>query len=208
MKDIWNDIRKELRQTSTSFEYLNNIGETIKMYPEFDVDSLSKGQLYSKLWLIKKLKKIRPYYGNVYLLGGWYAIIAEMLFNNMNIEKIYSFDLDESCGKIADEININYVIDNWKFKSFVKNINELDFGDCNTVINTSSEHIKENTWFDNIPKDTLVVIQSNNLTSIKEHVNCVNDLDELKYKYKLSIIYYQGELDLVSYKRFMIIGIK
>jgi len=206
--DMWEAIRKELREAPTSFEYLNNIGEAMKMYPEFDVDSLSKGQLYSKLWLVKELKKISPYYGTLYLLGGWYAIIAEMLFKNMNIDKIHSFDLDESCGKIADEININYVIDNWRFKSFDRDINELNYEDCDTVINTSSEHIKENTWFDNIPKGNLVAIQSNNLTSIKEHVNCVKNIYELKLKYKLSKFYYADELDVVSFKRFMIIGRK
>lgn len=206
--DIWKTIREKLRQQPTNFEYLNNIGEAMKMYPEFDVDSLSKGQLFSKLWLVDELKKISPYYGTIYLLGGWYAIVAEMLFKNMNVDKIHSFDLDESCGKIADEINVNYVIDNWKFKSFVKDINELSFEECDTVINTSSEHIKENTWFDNIPTGKLVVIQSNNLESIDEHINCVKNIYELKLKYKLSKFYYAEEIDVVDFKRFMIIGRK
>jgi len=206
--DQWETIRKELRQHPTSFEYLNNIGEAMKMYPEFDVDSLSKGQLYSKLWLVKELKKISPYYGTVFLLGGWYGMLVEMLFDNMNIDKIHSFDLDETACKIADEINLNHVIDSWRFKAFVKNINELDYSEADTIINTSTEHINENTWFDSIPTKKLIIIQSNNLTSIEDHTNCVKNEYELKEKYKLSEYYFQGELDVVDYKRFMIIGRK
>lgn len=206
--DIWKTIREELREFPTSFEYLNNIGEVMKMFPEFDVDSLSKGQLYSKVWLVKELKKISPYYGTIYLLGGWYGILVEMLFKNMNINKIHSFDLDETACKIADEINVNYVINNWKFKAFVKNINDLDYSECDTVINTSTEHIPGTVWFDKIPDGKLVVIQSNNYTEIEDHVNCVKNEYELKEKYKLSRYYYQGELDAVSFKRFMIIGRK
>lgn len=205
--DIWENIRKELRQHKTSLEYLNNIGETMKMYPEFDVDSLSKGQLYSKLWLVKELKKISPYYGTIFLLGGWYGMLAEMLFKNMNVDKILSYDIDETACKIADEVNLNYVINNWKFKAFVKNINTLDYSEADTIINTSSEHMTETTWFDNIPEQKLIAIQSNNL-SIEEHINCVNSIDELKEKYKLKEYYFEGEIDLVDYKRFMIIGRK
>jgi len=206
--DIWRRIRESLRGKKTSFEYLNNIGEAIRMYPEFNGDSLSKGQLYSKIWLVDELKKISPYYGTVFLLGGWYGMLAEMLFDNMNIDKIHSFDLDEIACKIADEINLNYVIDSWRFKAFVKNINELDYSEADTIINTSTEHIKENTWFNNIPEGKLIIIQSNNLTSIKDHTNCVKSKDELKEKYKLSSYYFQGKLDIVDYKRFMIIGRK
>ncbi len=58
MSDIWEGIRKELSKHKTSYEFLNNISELMKQYPEFNLDCLSKGQLYSKLWIIKELKNI------------------------------------------------------------------------------------------------------------------------------------------------------
>jgi len=206
--DIWKYIRKELKIYKTSFEFLNNVSEVIKTYPDFNLDSLSKGQLYSKIWLIKEMKYLNIPLKITYLLCGWYGILAEMLFENDMVDKIHSFDIDPSCAKIADELNISHVINDWKFKSFTKDINEIEFNGINTVINTSCEHIIDNKWFKKIKEGTLVILQSNNATQFEEHINCVNSLEEMKLKYKLFHILYNGEINVIDYKRFMIIGVK
>jgi len=207
--DVWEEIREELREYKTSFEFLNNISEVMRMHPSFDVDSLSKGQLYSKIWLIKELLPLVSSLGNVYLLCGWYAIIAEMLFENIKVDKIYSFDIDPLCTKIADDLHISHVMNGWRFKSFAKDVNKIEFDDCDTtVINTSCEHLSDNTWFKKIPEGTLVILQSNNASQISDHINCVNDIEEMQLKYKLSNLLYKGEIDAIEYKRFMLIGVK
>ena len=62
-------------------------------------DCFSRGQLQSKLWLVKELKRINPYLGTVFLCAGWYATLATMLFEkNLRIDKIRSFDIDSSCA--------------------------------------------------------------------------------------------------------------
>ena len=118
MSDIWEGIRKELSKHKTSYEFLNNISELMKQYPEFNLDCLSKGQLYSKLWIIKELKKHNLNLGNVGLLCGWYAVLANMIFENFEVDSIKSYDIDHTCEKGADELNIQHVINSWKFKAF------------------------------------------------------------------------------------------
>jgi len=206
--DIWNDIREELRKYQTTYEHLNNIGETLNRFSSFDKECLSKGQLYSKLWMVSKLKEITNNLGIVYLYCGWYAIIAEMLFNNFRVERIKSFDIDKECEEIADEINIQYVMDNWLFKSFTEDINKVDCNEANTVINLACEHLEDNTWFHNIPENRLVILQSNNFKLVPTHINCVETVDEMLVKYPLFKIHSIDTLDLIGYTRFMIIGTK
>jgi len=208
MGDIWQEIRDELSEFNTTYEFLNNIAELIKQYPDFNLDCLSKGQLYSKLWIIKELKRINCDLGNVGLLCGWYAILANMLFDNFKIESIKSFDIDPDCEKVADELNISYVIDGWKFKSFTADINTLILNEFQTVINLSCEHLPSDVWFDLILDSTLVVLQSNNYIEIDDHINCIDNQEDMLMKYPLSEVYYIGELDLNDYKRFMLIGKK
>ena len=69
-------------------------------------DCFSRGQLESKLWLVRELQKLNVDLGTVYLCAGWYATLATMLFeSNIKVDKIRSFDLDPSCIDIAEVFN-------------------------------------------------------------------------------------------------------
>ena len=77
----------------------------------------------------------------------------------------------------------------------------------NTVINTSCEHM-DNSWFENLPDGTFVILHQNDYFENEQHSNCCKDLAEVKAKYPMSEVYYEGELDTNLYNRFMVIGIK
>lgn len=191
-------------------------------------DCFSRGQLQSKLWLIQELKKCNVELGTVYLCAGWYATLATMLFeSNIKLDKVRSFDIDPSCVDIAEVFNKPWVMKDWKFKSSIQDIYDINYNQHtyavkrsdgsqvnltdspNTVINTSCEHIENFTeWYDKIPNGKLVVLQSNNYYEIEEHVNCVRSIEEFAVKAPMNNILYSGELDLPKYKRFMLIGFK
>ena len=197
---------------------------------EVDKDCFSRGQLESKLWLVEELKKQKVELGTVFLCAGWYATLATMLFeSNIDIDKIRSFDIDESCVDIAETFNKPWFVDGWKFKSITQNIMDIDYNShtwqCwsndknrmskpitdvpDTIINTSCEHIPNFAdWYAKIPEGKLVVLQSNNYFEIKEHVNCVNDIDEFKEMAPMSELHYMGMRELPKYTRFMLIGYK
>ena len=64
--------------------------------------SSSWGQLKSKRWLVSKLEELDIPLGTVFLCAGWYATLASACFSKCSIDKIRSFDIDESCLEIAD----------------------------------------------------------------------------------------------------------
>ncbi len=191
-------------------------------------DCFSRGQLQSKLWLVHELKKCNADLGTVFLCAGWYATLATMLFESgIRINKIRSFDIDDSCRSIAETFNSPWVKQDWKFKTITQDINEINYSmhtynvkradgsKCeisdspDTIINTSCEHIENFTeWYAKIPKGKLVVLQSNNYYEVEEHVNCAKDITEFGNMARMQNILYSGELELSKYKRFMLIGYK
>ena len=278
-------------------------------------DFLSRGQVKSKLWMVSELANIidGPL-GNIVFYGGWYNFLAHFLFNQFDVSKIYSLDIDDKVAvpskrlypsqvasnrfiPVTTDVNkINWdnktlrytdydlrdqqinrwmtkqeealtvkrqeQIDTWLKKQEAKYAHEIEakednirqgytskekiredifkdkdaviekfsvelreelfkdkdkllenkFGwveldNINCVINTSCEHM-DNTWYENLPIGTFVVLQTNDYFSNPQHSNCCKDLEEVKSKYPMQSISYEGELDTHLYNRFMLIGIK
>jgi hypothetical protein len=212
----------------TDTQFVNAFKTFIVKELNIDHDCFSRGQLQSKIWLIHELKKLKLDLGTVFLCAGWYATLSTMIFESgMTVDKIRSFDIDESCVEIAEIFNKQWVIDEWKFKSTTQNILDIDYfwhsfvvqrsngTECiltetpTTIINTSCEHIKEfDKWYSLIPKGRLVILQSNNYFEVKEHVNCVSSAEELSMQAPMSNCLFLGNLPLEKYSRFMKIGIK
>lgn len=209
--------------------FFDNLGQLLTKYPNIDLrDMFSKGQIQSKRWLVNELEKLDQNLGITFICGGWYGSLATFLLeSDLKIQNIRSFDIDPTCAPIADTFNRSWVIDGWKFKASTLDVLEMvnypitytthrfdgsavELTETpNTVVNTSSEHIKDfKRWYNNIPSETLVVIQNNNFFEIPEHVNCVNNKEELSEQTPMSECLYLGELELPKYKRFMKIGIK
>ena len=270
---FWDKLREEI--PSQLIQGLKKHNDTIG-------DVLSQGQIKSKQWLLKKLKGIDL--GIVFICAGWYGTLATMMFEDENIyvDKIRSFDIDDSCWKIAEDLNELWKADSWTFKAttldivsfftdgfysdkdsvtetkvttetivhnkitnlnntwqtnkiikdpIIKTNNPVKHIDKNktyhyytinvkgepklcqevpdTIINTSCEHIEKFTeWFNAIPIDKLVALQTNNYFELSEHVNCVRDINQFKQQAPLSNIIYEGELELEKYTRYMLIGYK
>jgi hypothetical protein len=201
-------------------------------------DCFARGQLHSKLWLIKELANIEADLGTVFLCAGWYATLAVMIFeSDIKVDKIRSFDIDPTCASIAETFNKPWFEDKWRFKASTVDIMEFEWSDSpapsdgtlgnfyymtsgtgkpiqmkdnpDTIINTSCEHIENfDTWYANIPIGKLLVLQSNNFSTVTEHVNCVSGIDEFKRMATMTTVLYAGELKLENYSRFMLIGYK
>lgn len=210
-------------------ESTNLIKDFLKVITEFPDaewnDCLSTGQLDSKIWLIEELEKLNLNLGVIFLLAGWYGTLARFMFNSrLKFDVIRSFDIDDTCYKIAETLNRPYVMNDWQFKATTFDIFDIKYPfnyntlrrngtKClvketpNTIINTSCEHILP-FWFDRIPKNTLLILQSNNFDEIEEHIDCVDSIDMLKLKYPMTKILFSGILYLEKYNRYMLIGYK
>jgi len=177
------------------------------------LESFWKGQLLSKTWLISYLENIvKTKNNNVVVHGGWNGVLASMIFNSkIDIEKIISVDIDESCQETASMINKRAEMTGM-FNSVTADMTTYEYESLPTiVINTSTEHISENQynkWLNNVPKTALVVIQNNNYHSLPEHIRTFNNIDEFEKSCGLNTILCKETLALPLYNRFLIIGYK
>ena len=118
-----NDLKKFLLQDNpwSMFRVLSFLQDT-SLVPglkamhaaqvEFDPDSLSQGQLNSKVWLIEELLKLDLDLGTVFLCAGWYGILATLMFENgLKVKKIRNFDMDPQAEVVAEYFNRPWVID-------------------------------------------------------------------------------------------------
>ena len=177
------------------------------------LESFWHGQLKSKIWLCETLANVEHTVSNrIVIFGGWYGVLATMIFNSdVGAKHITSVDIDPTCKDIALKMNKKYEI-NKEFDAVTEDMCNYEYtDDPQIVINTSCEHITQkqyDAWLEKVPGDTWIVVQSNNFSSHREHINCSDSLKDFKWKSKISKEFYSGTLELPKYDRYMIIGRK
>ena len=175
--------------------------------PMRTMDAFWSGQLKSKEWLIDKISLYLGFETTIDIHGGWVGVLASMLFQTYPyIGFIRNIDIDPECESIATNMNKLEEMQQ-RFLAVTSNMCDIE-SKADVIINTSCEHITQNQyklWVEKLPKESLIVLQSNNY-NIPEHIRIANSLDEFKNQCKLSEIYFEGELQLPKYKRFMVIG--
>lgn len=174
------------------------------------LESFWKGQINSKVWLVENLElMVDAYPIDIIIHGGWNGVLASLLFNSrLLIRQIISLDIDPTCEEIARTINKRQEIEG-RFKAITADMTHYKY-DADIVINTSCEHITQeeyNQWLTNVPSKSLIVLQSNNYTDLKEHVRCAVDINDFIEQSNIRPIF-SGTFDTPKYQRFMIIGKK
>lgn len=176
------------------------------------LESFWKGQVNSKVWLAEALQGcLRTVDNDVVIHGGWNGVLSSILFNaDLNIRNITSVDIDPACEETARTINKRYEIEG-RFDAVTSDMCNYEYNFTpDVVINTSCEHItpeQYRIWLDNVPADSLVVVQSNDYFELDEHINCVQSMKEFLDSSRLDVIY-KDKLVLPKYTRFMLIGYK
>ena len=182
------------------------------------LDSMNESQLVSKMWLVEELSNLNVKPVNISLLAGWFAqYIVPLLYDNFeSIEWIENFEMDRDIKSLAYKFNTRYKKED-KYKVSIKNVMfsnliSLSSPTFDTVINCSCEHMYPMSKFKELKNtgvndDALYILQSSNDTQYDDHINCVNDADELADQANLAEILYAGERLLPNgMTRFMVIG--
>lgn len=187
-----------------------------------DKDAFSSGQIGSKIWLVEHLEDclLDLHFQGLFTqplkiatIGGWYGLLNFILQTRkiLNIEYLRSIDIDELACNNADLLNEFWVWQNWKFKSLCRDANNFEYFDFDIIINSSVEHIPTKQWWNNIPENKLVVLQSNDMIH-DDHVHNHTSLKQFSEDFVLSKTLFEGSklfaYDTWSFTRFMKIGIK
>ena len=181
-------------------------------------DSMNESQLVSKLWLVEELSNLNVKPVNISLLAGWFAqYIVPLLYDNIeSIEWIENFEMDRDIKRVAYKFNTRYKKED-KYKVSIRNVMfgnliSLSSPTFDTVINCSCEHMYPMSKFKKLKNtgvddNALYILQSSNDTQYDDHINCVNDADELADQANLIDVLYAGEKLLPNgMTRFMVIG--
>tara|TARA_X000001036_G_scaffold439984_1_gene493506 strand:+ start:3799 stop:4398 length:600 start_codon:yes stop_codon:yes gene_type:complete len=194
--------------------YIDDITKKVlKKFPhrvEDIVNSFDHNKIHAKNELVSRIKNLQSR-GNlrnpiprISIVGGWYGNILIPLLDEykINYEKIDFYEIDEEAIKIAKN-HFLFDIDNINFK--LQDATKIEFsGNRHLIINTSAEHMNSL----NI-KSGILAVQSNDYTSVDDHTNCVNNVQELidQYKFKLNKIWYKLTTEYDNkYNRFTVIG--
>ena len=182
-------------------------------------DAWSHNQITSKMEVCRLLEQFvdaqniekLPF---IFLLGGWYGILAFMLRvrENLSIGKIESFDIDHAAVRSSDLINNKWEYEQWAFKAHHKDANRIYYNEevLHCVINTSSEHFDSDEWFTRIPTGSIVCLQSTDMEH-DEHINCVSSIEEFTKRYPLNETItstYGFSYPDKKFSRFTMVGIK
>ena len=174
--------------------------------PKRTLDAFWRGQMQSKEWLIEHLRPLVNVPSRIDIHGGWVGVLASMIFQSeIPARYICSVDIDPTCEPIATMMNKHEEIDG-KFRAITGDMCTVPVSG-NVIVNTSCEHITQDQyeiWLARLPKDSLVVLQSNNY-NIPEHVRIAHTLEEFKKQSHLTELW-AGMLKTQLYTRWMIIG--
>ncbi len=174
--------------------------------PNRTLDAFWRGQMQSKEWLIEHLRPLVNVPSRIDIHGGWVGVLASMIFQSeIPARYICSVDIDPTCEPIATMMNEHEEIDG-KFRAITGDMCTVPVNG-NVIVNTSCEHITQEQyeiWLARLPKDSIVVLQSNNY-DIPEHVRIAQTLEEFKKQSHLTELW-SGMLKTQLYTRWMIIG--
>jgi len=177
-----------------------------------DQDALADSQIISKMWVCSWLeswfKNDKP---RVWVYGGWCGILPLMMMvRGIDVTHIRLFDIDPEAVKNANNVMQAWAR-GWKFHAEVRDVNMImDHEDADVIINTSTEHMEDTSWFQNIRSGKKVILQSTNQFD-DDHFNRCDTLEEFQTKFPLSSTLLAGEKEFVYrdrvFNRFMLVGV-
>lgn len=166
-------------------------------------DAFRMKQLQGKTWLLNTglLEHCLDKSKRVLVVGSWFGFTSFCL-HKLGFSNVTEVDPDGRLEHFAKHLNRF----NKRYTHVTADINTVDMSNYDIIVNPSGEHIVDNTWFDNISPSATVIVHSTDYPA-SDHVNTCQHQDELLDRYRMSPVFL-GTLDLQTYKRFMIVGLK
>ena len=165
----------------------------------------------SKVWLMQELARVQPEISTMYILGSWYGNLALYLTLDpeVTVNKFINVETDKSMLDQSRRM-MNH-IDARNVEYMNQDANNLDYrqaDDNSVIVNTSLTDMDGTDWFNNIPDNTLVVMQARDNVESKPFHSAQDILE----KFPLTKVLYQGDIKLqdpeTKYTRYMVIGRK
>ncbi len=189
-----------------------------------NMDAWSDGQVASKIWLCQKVEETLSHKNEqsvtIWIYGSWYGTLAYLLLSRerLKIKKICCFDIDKNANRIAAKILNHWTLQDVQIEIYNQDCQEITphssyyaNSEPDLIINTSCEHMRNYTWWEQIPTGTMFALQSTNMVH-PTHINCVRSLEEFQNLMKPSLLFVADEKKFsypsLKFSRYMLIGEK
>ncbi len=164
-------------------------------------DSLSEGQLQSKLKIVEILKEFNLKPERPIFIGHWHGLLPLMLNQLGFIESALGYEKSQFWSDFSLKLNSK-----WNWHSECADVAIADFMNCDLIINTSCEHMSSD-WFNRVPTGTRLILQSTDYEHV-QHVNRMTSLQEFTNSLPHLDIRFSAENQFEVYKRFSVFGVK
>lgn len=186
-------------------------------------EAFSHGLVVSKIWLCEELEKIldrrkisKP---EVYILGGWHNVLSFMLLTRRpnGYQFINSYDLDAKSTEVANKICDTWLYEFPRVTNYTENVNDLNFDTSKNAvfINCSVDQFNGTQWYDLIPTNSIVILQTTNVTTRLPPWNITQPCPNIRTlfeRYPMQYLLYHGSKKInyqqFGYVRYMMIGFK
>ena len=192
----------DLYNNTIDIDYMNRVIRfAVQRFPEKQMDifdSISPNQFISKKELLTTLLESGILNKNlsITIIGSWYGSILIPVLAPL-VKDITCFDIDEEVSHIATHLH-SYDNVRYSTQDLTKQRVRLENQNNNLlVINTSCEHMTEmidilklqytNPKYATRPENIWVACQSNNMTWIDGHINCVTSMNEFKLQMPINM---------------------
>lgn len=212
-RDDWRDQAYDLVRGIAVYAespLVGGIARIIARHPQADIaNAFNHKQVACKMWARDRLfESLGGRFDRVWILGGWYGVLAAMLFEDSRFEisAIESIDIDADVAPVAESLNRDA---GPRFTARTADMYALDYAADrpDLVVNTSCEHIADlRGWLALLPAGTPVLLQSNDYFSEPTHISCVASRADFEAMAGLRDLRFSGELPQRNYTRFMLIG--
>lgn len=209
----WRDSAFDLMRGVAAYSgspLMAGLARVLGKHPDADLgNAFNHKQIGSKMWARDSLyDALGGRLGKIVLLGGWYGILAGILFDDrrLEIDAIASYDIDPKVGPVAETLNRDWAD---RFSAVTADMYAIDYAalGADLIVNTSCEHIADlGAWLALLPRGARVMLQSNDYFSEPTHINCVPSLEAFVEQAQLSTLDFSGSLKMKKYTRFMLIG--
>ena len=187
-------------------------------------ESFSHGLVASKLWLCERLEQVLDNESiknpAVNILASWDSLLAFMMLTRRPrfYGVVNTYDID-----VESTDNANKLCDHWQFEypkvyNHTRDIKTLDFsntGNESIFINCSVDQLDNTSWYNIIPDNRLVCLQTTDLPTDTTEWNIKQsyaDMSLFTETYKLRRLIYCDSINInyghLKFKRHMMIGIK
>jgi hypothetical protein len=164
-------------------------------------DSLSRGQLMSKISLLQLSRNYVDIDNSAFFIGHWHGLLPLMFHDYGLVKYARGIELDPFWVEFSNQLNSH-----WEWKSSIEDADTFIFPNYKTIVNTSCEHMSDN-WIKHVPVDALVCAQSTDFIHT-DHNNIVKSLDEFLEKWKGFSILETASEEYDIYSRFTVIARK